>query len=280
MGTAILKTTTNAAQNINSAQRTIGTYTNSTGNIQNVHVFVYVLVPGSADGSATYTLTFTRSGLTTYLRKYDAFGASTATGLLVAPQTTLDRVSDSSFTKTQLRPGETLTVAIQSDSASDSSVAVDCYFVDADAVVGETESASATGVSLASAGYSKISTISTEDRVIVPRMDLSSFGDALPNTLKLTVRVASDDTSDAVTNVTFSDILDDPYTQTTFIVDYGSYPLLKAAPFLVPAGHYMQIVLQGVGGSVTAVNITYYFDVMETPRSGYGAPFIFIDDDQ
>ena len=49
MGTAILKTTTNAAQNINSAQRTIGTYTNSTGNIQNVHVFVYVLVPGSAD---------------------------------------------------------------------------------------------------------------------------------------------------------------------------------------------------------------------------------------
>jgi len=280
MGTAILKTTTNAAQNINSAQRTIGTYTNSTGNIQNVHVFVYVLAPGSTDGSATYTLTFTRSGLTTYLRKYDAFGASIATGLLVAPQTTLDRVSDSSFTKTQLRPGETLTVAIQSDSASDSSVAVDCYFVDADAVVGETESASATGVSLASAGYSKISTISTEDRVIVPRMDLSSFGDALPNPLKLTVMVASDDTSDAVTYVTFSDIFDDPYTQTTFIVDYGSCPLLKAAPFLVPAGHYMQIVLQVTGSSISAVNIQYYFESLETPRSGSGAPFIFIDDDQ
>ena len=280
MGTAILKTTTNAAQNINSAQRTIGTYTNSTGNIQNVHVFVYVLAPGSTGGSATYTLTFTRSGLTTYLRKYTAVGAVTATGALVAPQTTLDGGSNSSFTKTQLRPGETLTVAIQSSSSSDSSVAVDCYFVDADAVVAETESASVTGVSLASAGYSKNSTVSTEDRVIVPRMDLSSFGDASPNQLTLNIYVFSDDTGDYVTKVNFSGVLDDPYTQTTFIVDYGSYPLLKAAPFLVPAGHYMQIVLQGVGGSVTAVNITYYFDVMETPRSGSGAPFIFIDDDQ
>ena len=280
MGTAILKTTTNAAQNINSAQRTIGTYTNSTGNIQNVHVFVYVLGPGLADGSSTYTLTFTRSGLTTYLRKYDALGALTATGALVAPQTTFDAGSDSSFTKTQLRPGETLTVAIQSDSALDSSVAVDCYFVDADAVVGETESASATGVSLASGGYSKFSTISTEDRVIVPRMDLSSFGGASVNALTWTLRVVSDDTTDVVTEVPFPSTGDEPDTQTTFIVDYGSYPLLKAAPFLVPAGHYMKIVLQATGSSVSAVNITYYFDVMETPRSGSGAPFIFIDDDQ
>ena len=281
MGTAILQTSTNAAQNINSAQRTIGTYTNSTGNVQNVHVFVYVLEPGSTDGSATYTLTFTRSGLTTYLRKYDAAGASTATGLLVAPQTTLDGLSDSSFTKTQLRPGETLTVAIQSDSASDSSVAVDCYFVDADAVVGETESASATGVSLASAGYGKDSTISTEDRVIVPRMDLSSFGGASFNALTLTIKVISDeDNTDAVTEVPFWSTGDEPDTQTTFIVDYGSYPLLKAAPFLVPAGHYMQIILQATGASISAVNITYYFDVMETPRQSSGAPFIFIDDDQ
>ena len=280
MGTAILKTTTNAAQNINSAQRTIGTYTNSTGNIQNVHVFVYVLEPGSTDGSATYTLTFTRSGLVTYERTYDSLGAQTATGILIGPQTIYDGGTESTFSKTQLRPGETLTITLKSSSVDDSSVAVTCVFVDADAVVASTETASATGVSLASGGYGKNSTISDLDRVIVPRVDLTAFGGATANALTLNINVISEDTADAVQQVLLSSFGDNPDTQTTFIVDYGSYPMLKAAPFLVPSGHYMQIVLQATGTYVTAVNITYYFDVMETPRSGSGAPFIFIDDDQ
>ena len=200
--------------------------------------------------------------------------------MLIGPQTIYDGGGDSTFSETQLRPGETLTITLKSSSVDDSSVAVTCVFVDANAVVARTETASATGVSLASAGYGKSSSVSDVDRVIVPRVDLTAFGGASANTLALTINVMDDNANDAVQNVVFGSFGDNPDTQTTFIVDYGSYPMLKAAPFLVPAGHYMQIILQGTGSSVTAVNAAYYFDVMETPRSGSGTTFIFIDDDQ
>jgi hypothetical protein len=42
----------------------------------------------------------------------------------------------------------------------------------------------------------------------------------------------------------------------------------------------MELGISSTGTSVASVNLTAYFDVMETPRSGSGAPFIFIDDDQ
>ena len=283
MGTAILKTSTNAAQNINAAQRTIGTYTNSTNNIVNVVPVVLLTGLGASLGTATYTVEYCPTSAGAVVQQL------TRCELASAPVNGADQLLDfqsltiasggSTFPREamQVRPGDSLVVKVQSNSASDTEAVATVYYMDGDAVVAETVSSSLTGQDLGP-GVSVALAESTENRWVRPRVDLSNWGGAGSNVAKLTVTIRTDDYSSLLNDYT-GDYNDLPDGQTTAIFSASTIENIRQ-PFFVPAGYIMELVISSTGTSVSSVNLTAYFDVMETPRSGSGAPFIFIDDDQ
>ena len=284
MGTAILKTTTNAAQNINSAQRTIGTYTNSTNQVVTVVPVVLLEGLGASIGTATYTVEFcpTSSGaVVQQLTRCQLASAPVGGGAkqLLDFQSLTIASGGSTFPREamQVRPGDSLVVKVQSNSASDTAAVATVYFMDGDAVVASTVSSELTGQNLGTGVYIELAE-STENRWVRPRVDLSNWGGAGSNTATLTVIIRTDDYSIALNDYTgqYNDL---PDGQTTAILSASTIESIRQ-PFFVPAGYIMELGIYSTGTSVSSVNVTAYFDVMETPRSGSGAPFIFIDDDQ
>lgn len=283
MGTAILKTSTNAAQNINSAQRTIGTYTNTTNNIVNVVPVVLLTGLGASLGTATYTVEYCQTSAGAVVQQL------TRCQLASAPVGSADQLLDfqsltiasggSTFPREamQVRPGDSLVVKVQSNSASDTAAVATVYFMDGDAVVASTVSSELTGQHLGSGVFIELAE-STENRWVRPRVDLSNWGGAGSNVATLTVVIRTDDYSIVLNDFT-GDYNDLPDGQTTAILSASTIEGIRQ-PFFVPAGYIMELGIYSTGTSVASVNLTAYFDVMETPRSGSGAPFIFIDDDQ
>ena len=283
MGTAILKTTTNAAQNINSAQRTIGTYTNTTNSIVNVVPVVLLTGLGAAIGTATYTVEFCPTSSGAVVQQL------TRCQLASAPVGGADQLLDfqsltiasggSTFPREamQVRPGDSLVVKVQSNSASDTAVVATVYFMDGDSVVSTTVSSVLTGQNLGTGVYIELAE-STENRWVRPRVDLSNWGGAGSNVATLTVTISNDDFLTSLQDFS-GDYNDLPDNQATAILSASTIENVRQ-PWFVPAGYTMRMWIYSTGTSVSSVNLTAYFDVMETPRSGSGAPFIFIDDDQ
>ena len=281
MGTAILKTSTNAAQNINSAQRTIGTYTNSTNNIVNVVPVVLLTGLGASLGTATYTVEYCPTSAGAVVQQL------TRCKLASAPVASADQLLDfqsltiasggSTFPREamQVRPGDSLVVKVQSNSASDTAAVATVYFMDGDAVVASTVSSELTGQNLGSGVYIELAE-STEDRWVRPRVDLSNWGGAGSNVATLAVNIRTDDFSSSLNDVT-GDYNDLPDGQTTAILSASTIENIRQ-PFFVPAGYIMELGITSTGTSVASVNLTAYFDVMETPRTVRGGLFIFQDD--
>ena len=73
----------------------------------------------------------------------------------------------------------------------------------------------------------------------------------------------------------------DPTTATRAVLDRcGISSNQRPTPIFVRGDQMLRIGLKSSNAGDTTAGYTVYIESLETPRSGSGAPFIFIDDDQ
>ena len=267
------------ARNI-TTEHQVATFTNTTGRTLNVLPAISLL--GIKEHAQTIT---TRVYINDGTNDLGCFRYTTATAGKAEAELGLNNFtpatsSAASRNAIPLRAGLTMRITLASADAGDTSVGVITRFLDGDAVsVGVETIGPKTSKNIA-AGAFEYQSESADDRLVVVSVYLNGLANGAANLDMLISLVDNTGTYTYDTPRTYRTIKD-PTTATRAVLDRcGISSNQRLTPIFVRGDQKLFILILSSNAGDTTAGYTVYIESLETPRSGSGAPFIFIDDDQ
>ena len=267
------------AQDITS-EKEVATFTNTTG--RTLNVLPAISLSGIQENSQTIT---TRVYINDGTNDLGCFRYTTGTAGNSEAELGLNNFlpatsSSASRNAIPLRDGLTMRITLASADAGDTSVGVITRFLDGDAQAVSVETIGPKTSQNIATGTTEYQSESADDRLVVVSAYLNGLSNGAAN---LDIRITPVDNAETYE----FDIerayrtIKDPTTATRAVLDRcGISSNFRLTPIFVRGDQKLRIGLKSSNASDTAAGYTVYIESLETPRSGSGAPFIFIDDDQ
>ena len=267
------------AQNITSEHQ-VATFTNTTG--RTLNVLPAISLSGIQEHAQTIT---TRVYINDGTNDLGCFRYTTSTVGKSETELGLNNFtpatsSAASRNAIPLRSGLTMRITLASADAGDTSVGVITRFLDGDAVsVGVETIGPKTSKNIA-AGAFEYQSESADDRLVVVSLYLNGLANGAANLDMFISLVDNTGTYTYDAPRTYRTIKD-PTTATRAVLDRcGISSNQRLTPIFVRGDQKLFILILSSNAGDTTAGYTVYIESLETPRSGSGAPFIFIDDDQ
>ena len=267
------------ARNI-TTEHQVATFTNTTGRTLNVLPAISLL--GIKEHAQTIT---TRVYINDGTNDLGCFRYTTSTAGKAEAELGLNNFtpatsSAASRNAIPLRAGLTMRITLASADAGDTSVGVITRFLDGDAQAVSVETIGPKTSKNIVSGAFEYQSESADDRLVVVSVYLNGLANGAANLDMLISLVDNAGTYTYDSPRTYRTIKD-PTTATRAVLDRcGISSNQRLTPIFVRGDQKLFILILSSNAGDTTAGYTVYIESLETPRSGSGAPFIFIDDDQ
>ena len=267
------------AQDITSEHQ-VATFTNTTG--RTLNVLPAISLSGIQENGQTITTRVYINDGTNDLGcfRYTTVTAGNSETELGLNSFTPATSSSASRDAIPLRDGLTMRITLASADAGDTSVGVITRFLDGDAQAVSVETIGPKTNQNIATGTTEYQSESADDRLVVVSAYLNGLSNGAANLDIRITPVDNAETYEFAAERTYRTIKD-PTTATRAVLDRcGISSNQRLTPIFVRGDQKLFILILSSNAGDTTAGYTVYIESLETPRSGSGAPFIFIDDDQ